>query len=443
MPFAEDPDYDVPGNLPTPDIIEGEAAREIVVDTRYVPIKNLLVNIEGSPWPVTYYRQVLDSDTALSGQQTNRQGPYQQYIKIEEMILKVTSALASSQDPTTKNMSVVGSANTYPPLIPNMGDMFIADIGDGRTAVFRIQNSERKSIFKDATYTVDYTLIDYATDDRVADLEQKTIDTKVFVNDFLLYNQNPILEKSDYDVIKSLQRGGFDLVNYYFSSFANREFLTMTVPDGDQRTYDHWVALTVQRFFTATDHPMVQQLRVLNVSDDPTMVLPNIWDAIYRREPSIVARCSQEYAKVPTTMFDSYPRMDGIYYSGLYYAIYPLDAQYGVNRPSNLQAKLDISERLTNLTPAQQIGSYVENAVTTLLIPPVTADSYVFTPAFYANGTNQTVLELLVWKYLNQQPLDNKRLLALVQDVSHWGRLEQFYYIPIILILIKASIRSF
>ena len=63
----------------------------------------------------------------------------------------------------------------------------------------------------------------------------------------------------------------------------------------------------------------------------------------------------------------------------------------------------------------------------------------MFSPAFYnKDQTGQSVIELLVWKYITEQPLRAQELTALLDNYYFWGTLEQYYAIPICLALIKA-----
>ena len=156
-------------------------SKGVVVDTRYESKANLLTHVEGSSWNVNYYSQVLNADNAPIGQQVDRNAIYQQYTFIEMFELKVTQPLTSSQDSTTKEMTLIGTANVYPHVIPNRGDMFIADVGDGRTAIFKVTSCERKSIFKDTCYSIDYILTNYTTKELRADLDNKVIKKYAFL----------------------------------------------------------------------------------------------------------------------------------------------------------------------------------------------------------------------------------------------------------------------
>jgi hypothetical protein len=154
--------------------ITDSSNESIAVDNRDTPRINLLTHIVGSSWVVDYYSQVLNTNSQLSGQQLSVSAVYQQYKKINNLEIKVTSALTSSQD-EQKNMSVTGEATLFPFIIPNDGDMFIADIGNGKKAVFTITRTTKLSIYKQACYTISYVL-DSESLIKIDDLNAKVVE---------------------------------------------------------------------------------------------------------------------------------------------------------------------------------------------------------------------------------------------------------------------------
>ena len=71
-------------------------------------------------------------------------------------------------------------------------------------------------------------------------------------------------------------------------------------------------------------------------------------------------------------------------------------------------------------------------------IKPVTIDDcYVFSNEFYMDSYPLSVLEELTMDYLHHRAVNVSKLSTLCKRYRSWGRLEQFYYIPILLLLIK------
>lgn len=72
-------------------------------------------------------------------------------------------------------------------------------------------------------------------------------------------------------------------------------------------------------------------------------------------------------------------------------------------------------------------------------------DYYVFTEAFYRHEQMPSALsklETLVWDTLLDRAMDLNVLNALCVDALRWDNLERFYYIPVLLYLIRMSNNS-
>ena len=112
----------------------------IATDNRYTPRINLITHVSGSEWIVNYYSQILTTDSQLSGQQLSLNATNQQYKKINQFKFKVSSPLTTSQNTEDNSMEVVGESIIPNFIIPNVGDMFVADLGEGNIGVFKINS---------------------------------------------------------------------------------------------------------------------------------------------------------------------------------------------------------------------------------------------------------------------------------------------------------------
>ncbi len=444
-------------HVPVPVRIASPKYKGVTVDTRYIPTTALLTHIEGSSWTVDYYSQVLNDDSATAGQNVDRHAIYQQYTLIKGMELKVTTALTTTQVADSKAMPMSGVANVYPFLIPNEGDMFLAVVGDGRTAIFQITSSERKSIFTDTCYTIEYQLIDYLTIERRADIDSKVVKTVQFVMDFLQYGQNPLLVEEDFALLNKLKRNYHGLMDWYFNTFTNQEFKTLIVPGQPMPVYDHFLAKTVTSFFTTYDTPQLRNIKLLNCDGDNIMLLPTIWDVLAKRSTMLMKAINRRIGLVPARSFTQDPMLEGIYHSGITYVVYPTDPITNNDFQMQWEAKcLADASLLDSPAPIKQLKDLItqhhlrETAGVqvpvnkTPLIKRANENSfYVFSRAFYEGETKEmSVLELCVFDYLEHKAFNNHRLHALSEAAMSWGTLERFYYVPIVLMLIKTAIRS-
>lgn len=480
MALFEEDDIVEQKRQPTLPEIAAPEYRGATVDTRYTYLADLITHISGYRWSVDYYRQVVDKDDELAGQQLTRLAAHQQYDLIKEFELRVDTPLDTSQDDEMKTMSVTGSAHVYPFVIPNAGDMFLADVGDGREGLFEVTASNKLSMYKEAVYHIEYKLVDYATATRRLDLDRKVVQTYYYRRDFLEHGQHPLLIEEEHFSIKSLEQQFKHLSRQYYQSHFSHEFKTIIVSGQEFPTYDHALAKFVRSLFKAADDVNMdfQQLRLLNVDDDRAMDCYTIFDAIMRKDKDLLKYAVKRVGLTLADVFSRNPVWGGIKYSGIKYVVYPKDPEvvvdlqtYPVTKVTLPDKKMTTKHLINNefeeiftesllhglpimsmfngmdfegLTP-EEIKAYQEKAaiVKSLLLKQVNYDEYyVFSKAFYSDGEDQSCIEFLVNQYLKDRPIDPAVLKRIIESQHRWGSLERTYYIPILLYLIWITIRQ-
>ena len=426
-----------------------ENYRGVVNDNRWTPINTLLEHLEGKSWTVDWYSQVLDRDSQLNGQQVSSSAVVNQYKKITSLEMKVTQDLSQSQDPETKTMTYTGSSLIYSGLIPNEGDMFVAQIGDGQLATFRIAASTKKSIFKQTAYEVTYNI---GTTDVVYlnDLYSKVVATYVFRKDFLTHGQNPVILENDSAIFEDLGSTYARLCKQYFARFFSKDYMTLMIPSQAYSVYDPFIVKFIKKMFTISDHYLIQQIRPLNTDDDPVMNQGNIWEAIMNVDMSYITTGFSKVGLVDVSQFAYDPFYTSIRYTGVQYCLYPADPVVGINvDPEAMLKYIDY----TALGASNPVGSYqwtpssnlsVLGAPSGSEIYPVTMDDYyVLSSNFYNQTNTQSGLEAALSNYLNGGKPDIASLANSAKLFNTWGVVEQYYYVPILLVLIRAAFRTY
>jgi hypothetical protein len=436
---------------PSPIKAQPDVYRGTTVDTRYTPSSALITAVEGSPRTVNWYSQVLDKDSELNGQNLSKDAIYQSYRAILGMELKVTSEDSHGQDDKTKVTTRTGSANIYPFLIPNKGDLFTADIGDGREGVFKVVASRKNSIFKETTYAIDYELLDYNTDVRRADLEAKTIQTYYFRRDFLMHGQNPLLLKEDAALAEELEEWYGFLTTNYCKTFFSRQFSTMLIPGQVGATYDPFATKAIRSIFTTREAPELISLRILNVNEDDALRATTLWDALLTRQREMMMYVNRQVGLVSARSFIYNPMLNGIFHSGILRLVYLTDPELSIDnqiyknvKPVSGDTLADVPSRAMSIEVLEKTynldGLPYEKCP--LIHPVLIDDHYIFSKAFYDRAeTGQSKLELLTQDYLDQKAPNNRLLLAMCKSQHAWGGLERFYYLPVLIMLLKASLR--
>jgi hypothetical protein len=76
------------------------------------------------------------------------------------------------------------------------------------------------------------------------------------------------------------------------------------------------------------------------------------------------------------------------------------------------------------------------------LIPVIDPTGYyVLSKAFYEDTDDKSDLEILVKNYLTGKDIYQDKLLNLINEYHVWSDIEQFYFTPILLTLIKVVTR--
>lgn len=429
----------------------------VTVDTRYTPLTNLLAHVEGSNWAVDYYAQVLDADSELGPQQTDRPAAFQQYVLIKDLEIKVTSPLTGSQDPVSKEMTITGNANVYGGIIPNKGDTFLADIGDGREGVFAVITSEKKTYLKDSVYVIEYELKNYSSVVVREDLNKKTIKTTHFVKDFINLGLNPQLLSDEYNSRIVIQKRNKELIGSYLADFFSIEHHTLIIPGQGKPSYDPFLSKAILDWLSTEDHPFVSKIRLPSVSGDQAMRAMSFWDCLSALSMDLLPIAFQKARLIDTLHFRTYPQMRSIYFTTIRLVLYPEDRRTDVDsshesidtsfqRDYLVDAGVRFSE-LARLIPSTNLQGIEYQPGTPDQLPdivPVTYDEYyVLSEGFYTKKIPlASRLEVLLTQALNQETLNIELLLDISSRALNWDNLERFYYYPILFVLFKTALRS-
>jgi hypothetical protein len=465
MPLVNDP-AEPPVLPPEPGIIEanitGPQYRHAIVDAKVTPFASLLTHIAGSSLTVDYYSQIVQSDEDLSPYQPTLMPPYQQYLLCRGMEIKLQGDLSQTPDAESTEWSVTGAAIIYPFLKPNIGDGFIMDIGDGRAGFMTIIAVTRKTILQQACFEVNFELSFFVDQPFMVAITRKVVKETTYVKDFLTYGQNPVLVDDDLSHVTRIQNYEKTLLNRFLTEFFSREYRTLMVPGQTSSTYDPFVVATILTMFEREAHPIIPRIRQLNVDGLRVVDEFQIWNAMLRLDNTLGQVMAQKAYLVARTAFSSYPTMDGIFYSGVQRIVVPNVAMNNVDQDYGNQQALtgvdyhdlgdfdwDLASVFINNAPGGFVvpgddplaPSYVIGEVP-YIHPTVLDEYYVFSRLFYENANGQSKLEILVRQMLAGETFSRVDLFALCDDVQRWGRLDRFYYVPVLIILLKVALRK-
>lgn len=420
--YNKEPANETP--LPMPEVKASPVTRnsdyqDNVVDAVVHPISELVTHIDGSSWTVDYYSQILGSDQVQEGQDLAAPDVLQSYRLIKDLELKVTAALTSTQDEQTQEFSVTGTAFIYAAVIPNIGDMFIANIGDGRDGVLEVTSAKRMTHLEGSCYEVNYEVVDYLNDARQADLDAKVVAELVFSRERLANATKGLL--TDYDVVSlsDVDEMLEKLAHNYYHTFYHQDQRTLMIPES--MTYDPHVV----RFMYALNSGEFEapNIRELILSHE-TLRYDTIYSVLLA-DSGLGRATVKRMRDASPWEFSNVAVLGGIAHSRAEHVVFP----YGTATIGMDEGKVALpTEPVDMLIPVDPLPDIIS----------VEADPYyVFSQNFYKGELAMSVLEKEVGSFMSGDAVNVSTVLDLCNKVDDWMIEDYFYYTPILMMLLK------
>ena len=263
------------------------------------PQTGLLSNVTGTPVRCEYDRTAQGASEEQIGLQLDDLSTYQSYTRIRNLILKFQGEEAFSFDETVAEASKTVTAYALFDLVPLMGDVFIADVGDGQAGLYQINGNPRiATINADKVYEFDCLLIGLVTKEIADNLNSKVIKELVYSKDSALHGGNALLAKEDFDINKELDTQMRTIARYYLSKFYWESESTIRLPNGFifgdrnyRNVYDQYLVEFVTNVFPLRmlgyTKP-VSRLEVAGYMNNGKNFQVTVWDLFKRCDWSIL-----------------------------------------------------------------------------------------------------------------------------------------------------------
>jgi hypothetical protein len=410
--------------LPTPPEIKSPQVANEVINAGYTPLKALMTYASGRPWMSTFFRQILAGNSEPMPPQFDSALSVQSYHAIRKCILKVQTELNRNPDAEKGLTEVSGVALLMPGIIPNYGDAFYADIGDGNMGLFVIHNVEQMSIYNDAAYQIEYGLMDYVTPEIERQMRERTVQTSVYDMDYVHTGKNPIIAADEYFTRERLEREEQSLIDQFFSQFFDKDLGTLSVPDANtaRSLYDPYHTRFVDRLIENEKRPSRLRMMVLDTSMGRDSAPTTLWDLLVKQDVRQFSYVTKQMQQVPTRYFrGGSVLMGGVAYSGFDDVIYPVQGS----------APLMPSDFIPGIA-ADNSGMFFRDLQF--------LTSYVFSEAFYSqHRVEMTMLEREAHNLITGQPINVDNVDQLLNAYYDTSKLTQFYAFPVLVALCRTA----
>lgn len=450
------PDQEPPVNLTTPETIE-EPSKSIF--TALVPesrITSLLKYVEGYPWTVKYYGQIVNINNTLENFDPSTPNLTQPYYKINNLILQVNSPLSSSYDQTSGITTISGSAITPYKIVPNVGDIFIAQVDSGEDAIFIVTTVSRKTYRKDTLYDISYNLYSYISNNPqfITTLESRVQQAYFFNKDTNFFNRDHLITPVVKEATDRLKHFLNESQDYYFSTFSQKQTGTILIPGTNEPVYDPQLLdfiTSIVDYNRFIDLPFYK----FSYGNNKYIEQSSFFDLLLKRNINQIELINKKYIFVSSGDLPNRARFGTIGHSGISYILFPLNP----NKNTDIDSYYNIDTNLTSVNiktpknyfmpnPPLTVEAINNNNIFTkpLLHELFINDYYVVSENFYNYINDNTLynnisyIELLIYKFLKKQAIAKEDLVVCTESYINWSALHSLYLLPVLWLLVKSNL---
>lgn len=436
--------------------------------------------ISGMKWTVTYFLQLRNMNDELVQLDPRIAATIQKYHRINKLEIYLQNGIDQANITNIEFEAVINAG-----FLPNKHDIILAELTGGREALFTLKEIDvRKYSLHDAywcTFKL-LTFIDTDNADLYNNLIYKTVKEYVYDKNHLLDYSAPIILQSDYKRKLNLKNVYKEITDYYLDNFIDIDTCVLCPPTNVSKYTDIYLTDFLFSIVETTDHPEMSKIVRIDKSRLKKHPL-TIWDAILRRDITMLKRLERNigFTYNPYTYTDYNLRsfnMLGISFiaSVLGKGSKPIKPDYkDISTYDNFFTKEDEDDdaifddnnilKMVNVMTDEETNEVVIDIIdnenktednidieeidnpnvikepvyeTPIKIPD---NAYVVSNNMYdLIDQDMGILERNLKKYLLGDLCDSNDIDIMVEQYHMWSTRDQYYCIPILLVLIKDSI---
>lgn len=462
-------------------------------------LDNIVQYIKGMKWTVDYFLQLRNVNDELTPLDINSPATVQKYNRISKLIIILQSGIEQNNIDSIEGEAVINAG-----FLPNKYDCFLATLTGGRQAIFTLTNVELRKYSLHDTYWVNFKLLTFVDIDNSKlynNLIYKTVKEYIYDKEHLLDYSAPVILRADYNNKLNLKNKYKEVLDYYLDNFIDNKKKIISPPTKSSTYTDLLLSEFIYSIINQEDSNRVIEIVRLN-PDKSKNIRFTIWDAIINRDLNMLKRCttnigfkynvydrnsinSRQYNFLGITFIaDELGNTKPVipeYIDLSTYSKYftdeveepkeekPIEVEDSILNSKYITIGMDNTLKDSNSihnsnAPAPSFPIKKEEKVEIELpkeevkeeLPvdkPVEKeevykkpikhpdDNYVLSDNFYKQNLKELgIVEESLLEYLRGEII-NKDNLAIMLDQYHmWSTKDQFYLIPILIVLIKDSI---
>lgn len=381
--------------------------KHTLIESRYIPHTSMLSNVPGTPTRTWWYRGSYGTSEEQHQFEPESIETYASYKLIHDLIVKIDNGNgAFNFNPVNRQASHRLSGYVLFDLVPNKGDLFIKDVGDGRAGLYAIvEQPEIKTIYADKVYYFEAELQAFMTQAIQDNLDKKTIEHLYYSKDSAINGGNAVLTADDFTLNKRLYDMQVAIIDDIMANHYFWDEDTICIPNSDgDWLYDPYLAKFLSYVFPTALIGARKKITTLSVQyyvDNRQMQDPiTIWDMFYRNDFSNPQRYKQDYYVHPRNNL-----INTRFYGNVFF--------------SKFDRAIVIHKEGAPRNPYLYSGALIPAPVPNPPRPPGegTKWDYFFGDDFYAGGGTET--QKFVWKMFKEKTIDKAELMKVLE--GYWS----------------------
>ena len=346
---------------------------------------------EGSTITVTFYHQIKTDSYGRSTYESFSESLdpiHQNYLKINNFQMKLKEGVGFNYDQSTTQSQVNGEAVLYPYFCPFKGDMFIYQTNANKLGLFKItEPPQRLSIAGSTCHSIKFILLQWVDAEILEKLKACVVDEATFDLMTFLNGQGTLLTSDEASTIAQVKKAIEVLTHRYIADFLETKVYRTFIENAC--LYDPYLVEFCRKLFDCKDLPIY-----------PEQLLPNpaFWNECFWS-----CLLDPEYTPERMMVTKAAKLNKAINY-----------------RTTTINA---LSNRCFILLDNCEIGTYT--------YPPFTI------PKEKEWDKDVVTVPMQVRLYLSQKKVFPSALLELAKQMVTVRRIAAFYFIPIVIFLLK------